>query len=34
MLEWRGSEPGSPQNPIFMTGPAETVFSGEIEWQQ
>ncbi|MDB5969261.1 MAG: diaminopimelate epimerase [Hydrocarboniphaga sp.] len=30
MLEWSGSEQAS----IFMTGPAETVFNGEIEWQQ
>ena len=30
MLEWRGGDADS----IYMTGPAETVFSGEIEWQQ
>lgn len=30
LLEWSGSD----QDSILMTGPAETVFSGEIEWQQ
>jgi diaminopimelate epimerase len=30
MLEWRGGDADS----IAMTGPAETVFNGEIEWQQ
>jgi diaminopimelate epimerase len=29
-LQWRGED----SDPIFMTGPAETVFSGELQWQQ
>ena len=31
-LEWRGSD--SEADHMYMTGPAETVFSGEIQWQQ
>jgi diaminopimelate epimerase len=29
-LEWAGGADDS----VFMTGPAETVFTGEIEWQK
>ena len=28
-LEWAGADA-----PVLMTGPAETVFTGEIEWQR
>jgi diaminopimelate epimerase len=33
-LEWSGVQAESQSESIMMTGPAETVFSGEIEWQQ